>query len=249
MLLDNNTAFMIYGTKMHDDGGIEVFFYPSALCNDIIANRCSIFYSPNRYLLTYRTPTEYFELLNRYGLAYGSAHSLQGKELQDKWASIPHLARELIVAGFIAYSDGTLVKADASHFDCSRAIRNYLEEMNNKNKETTTMTDNTALLDKLLQPTGEEEATDYCDEHVYMFDCDPDSNEDEDEDEYESYEISSEYVDKMDRIYDWASDCDIWFRRENRRYEYSCIESIETRIDEIYDIMCTLHSYASDYVD
>lgn len=109
------------------------------------------------------------------------------------------------------------------------------------------MTDNTALLDKLLQPTGEEEATDYCDEHVYMFDHDPDS--DEPEPEYESYALDSEYVNKMEQIYGWASDCDLWFRREDRRYAGDCIGSIEARIDEIYNLMSILHSYAEDYIE
>lgn len=248
MLLDNNIVFMISNTKMHDDGEIEVFFYPSNLCNDVIANRRSIFYRPNKYLLLHRAPAEYFDLLNRYGLA----HSIQGKEWQDKWASIPHLAQELIIAGFIAYSDATLVKADARYFDCSRSLKIYLEEMNNKNKETTTMTDNTALLDKLLQPTGEEEATDYCDEHVYMFDCDPDSDEDEDDPERyedESYEIESEFKELMEQIHNWVSECDLWLREERRCYCEREVDSIQQQLEDIYDAVRRLHNYAEDYVE
>lgn len=115
------------------------------------------------------------------------------------------------------------------------------------NKETTKMTDNTALLDKLLQPTGEEEATDYCDEHVYMFDHDPDSDDEYDENDY--YEIEIEFKEMMEQIYDWAYDCDIWLRREPHRYSEGDVSSIERQIEDMYNAMSRLHTYASDYVE
>lgn len=109
------------------------------------------------------------------------------------------------------------------------------------------MTDNTALLDKLLQPTGEEEATDYCDEHVYMFDHDPDSDDEYYEDE--SYEVDSDYLYKMEQIYNWAYDCDTWLRGENRRYSEGYVSSIEYQIEDMYNAMNRLHTYVSDYVE
>lgn len=256
IILDNGKRFNLI--KWEDDpttSNIHVYFDPIIGCNDTIKTRGYLVFSPYMYSV-------YYVHLNYVHLNYAPSLFAQVRSKilpvymgctettwKLRWKELSLTEKELLIVSFLAYHCSGLCTPEYSGFyACANECIKYLADVQLiDNKETTKMTDNTALLDKLLQPTGEEEATDYCDEHVYMFDCDPDS--DEDEYEPECYELDSDYIYKMEQIYRWASECDDWFRGENRRYSVGDVHSIEHQIDDMYDTMNSLHSCASDYVE